>query len=99
MAAIQLDEFGMSYSLALQKVIGEVKRATTKYDRAHDDAHRPFEWSRQISGRLESLFGTTLDARTFGVLDNEEYEKHLLAIAALATSALAHHERQKGRTQ
>lgn len=89
--AIQLDEFGMSYSLALQKVIGETKRATTKHDRIHDDQHTPSEWTTMLNQRAQHAHAMALMIP----LTDDAYEKELLAIAALATSALAAHERGK----
>jgi hypothetical protein len=92
--SIHLSDFGVSYALALQKVIGEVKHAVTKYDRIHDDAHMPMEWTGMLNQRAQNLH-----ALAFATGYEEMYEKELLALAALTVSALACHERQKGRTK
>lgn len=94
--ATQFEDFGMSYSLALQKTIGEVKRSTRKYDGSHDNAHTAVDWITLINLRTQTLHAL-VSISTGPEFDVERYEKELLATAALAVAALAAHERAKGR--
>lgn len=90
-----LSEFGTSYSLALQKTIGEVRRATTKHDRIHDDGHPPSDWTTMLNERAQLLHSM---AHTIP-FDPDLYEHELLGLTAIAVSALAANERAKGKKQ